>query len=103
MTAQSILLSIALQSSAQDYLLLFLFLIVAIIFFVIFYSWWRGVSEEDLDKIIEADAKQTSGPATFGEELPVPVQASEEIVAVEAETAVAEPVEVVEEPVEETH
>ena len=98
MTAQSILLSIALQSSSTDYLLVFLFLIVAIIFFAVFYFWWRGVSDEDLDKIIEADAAQTSGPATYGEEAPVSEEVaveavSEEAAAVEAETAVAEPVE----------
>lgn len=97
MTAQSILLSIALQSSSTDYLLVFLFLIVAIIFFAVFYFWWRGVSDEDLDKIIEADANQTSGPATYGEELPVSEAvavevASEEAAVVEVETAVVEPI-----------
>jgi len=114
-TAQSILLSIALQSSSTDYLLLFLFLIVAIIFFAIFYYWWRGVSDEDLDEIKEADANQTSGPATFGEELPVEADIVESDVAVDEdahseeeaadvveETAVVEPVaEVVEEKHEE--
>jgi predicted flap endonuclease-1-like 5' DNA nuclease len=118
-TAQSILLSIALQSSSTDYLLLFLFLIVAIIFFAIFYYWWRGVSDEDLAQVIEADAAQTSGPATLGEIAPVESSVSEDVVVeetVEVETAVVEPVDevvveaeaelveevVVEEPVAET-
>ncbi len=87
MTLQSILLSIALQSSSTDYLLLFLFLIVAIIFFAIFYSWWRDVSDEDLEKIKEADANQTSGPATVGEEMLVEEE------EVEGETAVSQPTE----------
>lgn len=113
MTAQSILLSITLQSSSMDYLLLFLFLIVAVIFFAIFYYWWRGVSDEDLDEVKEADANQTSGPATFGETLPGKVEAiesdvvvddvhhEEEVIEVVEETAVVEPVaEVIEEQTE---
>jgi predicted flap endonuclease-1-like 5' DNA nuclease len=91
MTAQSTLLSIALQSSAQDYLLLFLFLIVAIIFIALFYSWWRGVSDEDLDEIIEADANQTTGPAMIGTQIRADDAAEEEEEA-EEETAVIEPV-----------
>jgi len=116
-TLHSILLSIALQSSSTDYLLLFLFLIVAIIFFAIFYYWWRDVSDEDLEKIKEADANQTSGPATYGEELSVERDVAEsevsvdeddthheeEVVEVAEETAVVEPVaEVVKETSEET-
>lgn len=113
MTTQSILLTIALQSGSQEYLLLFLFLIVAVIFFAIFYYWWRGVSDEDLAEIKEADANQTTGPAITGEEMPEYAQAEADAIAdrdallaeqadhtvaevvaeVEVETAVAEPVE----------
>ena len=78
MTIQSIWLSITLQSSTENYLLVFLFLIVALIFFAVFFYWWRSVSDEDLDEIIEADANQTSGPATFGEELSVAAKVEEE-------------------------
>ena len=91
MTAQSTLLSIALQSSAQDYLLLFLFIIVAIIFFTVFYYWWRGVSDEDLDKIIEDDANQTTGPAMIDAQIHAD-EVAEELEKVEEETAVIEPV-----------
>jgi predicted flap endonuclease-1-like 5' DNA nuclease len=80
-TAQSVLLSIALQSDSQELLLLVLFLIVAVIFFVIFFYWWRGVSEEDLDEIKEADAKQTTGPAITGEEMSVYAQAEADAIA----------------------
>lgn len=86
MTAQSNFLSIALQSSSEEYLLLFLFLIVAVIFFAVFYYWWRGVSDEDLAEVIEADANQTTGLAMVGENMVY----EEEI---EEETVVSEPIE----------
>lgn len=96
-TTQSILLSTTLQSSAEDYLLLFLFLVVAVIFFAIFYYWWRGVSDEDLEEVIEYETNQTTGPAMTGEEMPVYAQAEadanadlENLLAEEAHHAEAE-------------
>jgi predicted flap endonuclease-1-like 5' DNA nuclease len=80
-TTQTILLSIALQSSTENYLLLFLFLIVALIFFALFYYWWRGVSDEDLDEVKTAYANQTTGPAISGEEMDVYAQAEADAIA----------------------
>lgn len=68
------LLSITLQSDPNDFLLLLLFAILAAVFLAVFFSWWRAVSETDLEKIIASDAVQIGGPALTGA---VPVEYAE--------------------------
>ncbi|MFO7681579.1 MAG: hypothetical protein R6X34_16160 [Chloroflexota bacterium] len=75
------LLSVALQSSPTDYLLLLLFAILAVIFLSVFFSWFRAVSEIDLGKIIASDARQTTGLALTGEIPPEHAEAEAEAIA----------------------
>ena len=84
---QNIFLTANWQSNTQNSILLLLFLVIAVIFLVIFFYWWRKVSEDDLDDIIEADANQTTGPATFGE---VPADHAEAEAAAEADREILE-------------
>lgn len=74
-------LSIALQTGSNDLLLLVLFAVMAAIFLVVFFSWYRSVNESDLEKIIEADARQTTGPALTGEVPPEHAEAEADAIA----------------------